>query len=321
MRTMRYAIFGASGGVGKELAALLASEKENFRVVGRSGAKLRDSFKDFEPYVEYCEADLAMPEGAGRAAEGVDTVFYTLGVPYTDFARHPVITANCVAACARAGVKHYVHLSTLYSYGRRQADLVSEDHPREPHTFKGRMRKKQEDIVLDAHREDGMKTAVLCPPDFYGGDSDLSHTYRIFQAAIKGGTADVIGPLDVPHEFVYVPDLADTLLKLSRKEEAYGSRWNLAGAGRITIREFAEKVFALEGRKPKLRSAGRFMLRLIGLFNPVMKEFAEMYYLMDEPLFVDDTRLRALIPDLKKTSYDEGIRETLALLRRNVGSA
>ncbi len=317
---MKYAIFGASGGVGKESAKLLATEKVEFRVVGRSEAKLREEFAEHEPYVEYCGADLSKAEDASRAASGVETVFYLVGQPYTDFAKHPVVAAVCLKACADAGVKHFVLQGTLYPYGRRQAELIGEDHPREPHTFKGRMRKEQEDLVLAAHREDGMKTAILCAPDFYGGDSELSHAYRIFQAAIKGGTGDVIGPLDVPHEFVYVPDLADTLLKLSKKEEAYGKRWNLAGVGLITFREFAEKVFAFQGRKPKLRSAGKFMLRLIGLFNPLMREFVEMHYLMTEPLYVDDSRLRSILPDLKKTSYDDGIKATLEMFRKSKSS-
>jgi nucleoside-diphosphate-sugar epimerase len=311
----KYAIFGASGGVGKELAKLLAAEKVQFRVVGRSEEKLRDEFAGYEPYVDYCGADLSKAEDAARAAQGVDTVFYLVGQPYTDFAKHPIVTAVCLKACADAGVTHFVLQGTLYAYGRRQAERVNEDHPREPHTFKGRMRKEQEDLVLAAHRDDGMKTVILCAPDFYGGDSELSHTYRIFKAAINGGTGDVIGPLDVPHEFVYVPDLADTLLKLSQKEEAYGKRWNLAGVALITFRQFAEKVFALEGRKPKLRSAGKLMLRLVGLFNPLMREFVEMHYLMTEPLYVDDSRLRVLLPNLKKTSYDDGIKATFELMK------
>jgi nucleoside-diphosphate-sugar epimerase len=318
---MKYAIFGAAGGVGKELGKMLAAERSEFRVVGRSEAKLRQGFADCEPYVEYCAADLIKPEDAARAADGVETVFYTAGQPYTDFAKHPVMTDVCLKACTDARVKRFVHLGTLYSYGRRQAEKINEDHPREPHAFKGKMRKEQEDLVLAAHSEDGMRTTVLMPPDYYGGDSELSHTYRIFTAAINGGTADVIGPLDVPHEFVYVPDVADTLLKLSKKDEAYGKRWNLAGVGLITFREFADKVFALAGRKPKLRSAGIFTLRVMGIFNPMMREFVEMNYLMTEPLYVDDTRLRGLIPDLRRTSYDDGIKETLELLRAKESAA
>jgi len=82
---MKYAIFGATGSVGKALAVELAKKGSNFRVVGRSEESLRRHFRAYEPLVEYSEADLADPLAAARAAAGVDTIFYTVGVPYTQF--------------------------------------------------------------------------------------------------------------------------------------------------------------------------------------------------------------------------------------------
>ena len=65
-----------------------------------------------------------------------------------------------------------------------------------------------------------MRTTLLRPPDFYGPDSQLSSIRAIFDAALKGGTANVVGPIDTPHEFIFVPDLAETLIALSKKDEA-----------------------------------------------------------------------------------------------------
>src|SRR5262249_43971074 len=153
----------------------------------------------------------------------------TLGVPYPQFALHPKLTRIALDAAAAAGVRRYVHLSTVYPYGVPQQQFVSESHPRQPSAFKGRMRKEQEDLVMAAHQPLGMKTTVVRPPDFYGPDSELSSVRDIFEGALKGGTANVVGPVDTPHEFIFVPDLADALIAISEKEEAYGSAWNLAG--------------------------------------------------------------------------------------------
>ena len=65
------------------------------------------------------------------------------------------------------------------------------------------MRKEQEDLVLAADNPKGMRTTILRPPDFYGPDSELSYVRAIFDAALKGGTANVIGPIDTPHEFIF----------------------------------------------------------------------------------------------------------------------
>ena len=240
-----------------------------------------------------------------------------MGVPYTQFALHPKLTAVALAASAGAGVGRFVHVGTVYSYGRPTRDRVDESHPRDPHTFKGRMRKEQEDRVLAADGRGGMRTLVLRPPDFYGPDAGQSYVRSVFDAAVlDGGKANVVGPVDTPHEFIFVPDLARAVLAASREPAAYGQAWNVAGPGSTTTRQFADRVFAAAGREPRLRPAGKTTLRLLGLFNPLLREVVEMHYLWTTPVLLDDTRLRQLLPGLRKTPYDEGIRLTLEAMRR-----
>jgi nucleoside-diphosphate-sugar epimerase len=312
---MKYAIFGATGSVGKALAVELAKKGSSFRVVGRSKETLQRHFRAYEPFVEYCEADLGDPSAATRAAAEVDTIFYTVGVPYTQFALHPKLIKIALEAAASAHVQRFVHVSTVYPYGIPQTNLVSESHPRNPVAFKGKMRKEQEDMVLAGDQRGGMRTTILRPPDFYGPDAELSYTRSIFDAAIKGRTANVIGPVDTPHEFIFVPDLAETLVALSEKAEGYGQAWNVAGPGLLTTRQFADLVFGAVHQKPRIRAAGKFVLRVMGLFNPFMREVLEMHYLWTTPVKLDDSRLRKLLPNLKKTPYAEGIETTIKAMK------
>ena len=76
-----------------------------------------------------------------------------------------------------------------------QQEFVSESHPRHPTAYLGRMRREQEDLVLAGDNPKGMRTTILRPPDFYGPDSELSYVRAIFDATLKGGTANVIGPI------------------------------------------------------------------------------------------------------------------------------
>jgi hypothetical protein len=61
----------------------------------------------------------------------------------------------------------------------------------------------------------------------------------------------------------------------------------------------------------KLRVAGKTALRLAGLFNPFMRELAEMHYLLTDPLIMEDSALHALLGPIAKTPYAQGIRATL----------
>jgi nucleoside-diphosphate-sugar epimerase len=170
------------------------------------------------------------------------------------------------------------------------------------------MRKEQEDIALDAG---GM---VIHLPDFYGPHADLSLANPIFRAALDGKRATWLGPVDKPHEFLFVPDIAPMIIELAQQDDCYGQRWNFAGAGTITPRLFITGVYRAAGRDPKWRSVSKIMLRLAGLFSAFMRELPEMYYLQETPVILDDAKLRRRLGAVHKTPYEEGIRQTFAWL-------
>ena len=303
------ALFGAAGAIGNSIAAALREQGQRYRVVGRNRAELEKSFGG-DPLAEIVTWNPDDPASVRAACKGVGTLIYLIGVPYNHFELHPVLMQKTLDGAIAEGVARFVLVGTVYPYGRPQTAKVTEEHPREPHTFKGQKRKEQEEILLKAHREGRMAATILRLPDFYGPKVERSFLDRLFKAAVSGGTADMIGPIDRPHEFVFVPDVGPVVLALAAKPEAYGKWWNFAGPGTITQREIAEKVFALAGRKPKLRVVGKTMLRVIGLFDPFMRELVEMHYLITEPVLMDDTALHRLLDTVRKTPYDEGIRLT-----------
>jgi nucleoside-diphosphate-sugar epimerase len=174
------------------------------------------------------------------------------------------------------------------------------------------MRKAQEDLLLQAHAEGRINATVLRLPDFYGPGVDKSLLDGAAKAAVQGGSADMLGPLDAPHEFVYVPDVGPVVAKLVDTPAAFGRVWHLAGAGVTTQRALVGEMERATGRKLKVRVAGKTMLRILGLFNKFMREAVEMNYLMTEPVIMDDAALQALIGPIRKTPYAEGIRRTLA---------
>jgi hypothetical protein len=53
---------------------------------------------------------------------------------------------------------------------------------------------------------------------------------------------------------------------------------------------------------------GKTALRLIGIVDPLLREFVEMHYLVTEPVILDDTALHELLGPIHKTSYDDGVR-------------
>src|SRR5215470_1942634 len=305
------ALIGASGGLGKSIATALSAKRMPYRVIGRSESSLRAAFGS-DPLANIATWTIEAPESIHQSLLGIDTAIYMVGVNYWQFELHPLLMKRILDGAISAGVKKLLLIGTVYPYGKPQSECVSEDHPRQPHTFKGRMRKEQEDIVLAAHDTGRIQTAVLRLPDFYGPDVDKSFLWSTFQAAKSGKRAQLIGPIDTPHEFVYVPDAGVTIVRLIAESRAWGKAWNLAGAGVTSTRAMTNEIFAQAARKPKFMSAGKAMLRIFGLFNPMVRELVEMHYLQTSPVILDDTRLRNMLGDLPKTPYKQGIQETLA---------
>ncbi len=304
------AIIGASGAMGREIGRRLAGRGEAFVAVGRDAGRLERLFAGSPAQCRVWDTRSA--ETLVPALADVDTIVYAIGVEYWKFELHPLLVQRALDAARAAGVKRFMLIGTVYPYGRPQTALVSEGHPRAPHTFKGRKRKEQEDLVLGAHRSGLFETVVLRLPDLYGPGMEKSLMTDVFANAPLGRSSALLGPADRPHEFAFIPDCAEVTLRLLDEPRGYGRFWNYAGPGSITPRAFADEIYRRCGAAPRYTIATKGLLRLFGLFNPMMRELVEMHYLVTEPVLLDDGKLRALLGYLPKTPYARGIALTLA---------
>jgi nucleoside-diphosphate-sugar epimerase len=311
----KVAIFGAGGAIGRAVAPELERRGISFRVVGRSKTTLQAAFGSMA-HAEVFDADLTDLRSAGAAARGMDTIIYAVGVPYTAFHLHPAMIRTTIEAAASMQVARLVLVSNVYGYGVPRASRVAETHPREPVALKGKLRKEQEDAVMEAHRKGRLQGLIVRLPDFYGPHAELSLANPIFRAAMAGKTANWLGPVNAPHEFVYVPDAAPVIVNLADCAECYGEAWNLAGAGQINSMDFITRIYRAAGRGPKYRSVGRGILKAMGWFSPFYRELPEMLYLQETPVLLDDAKLQAKLGPVPKTSYDEGIVKTLEWMRK-----
>jgi len=310
----RVALFGAAGAIGHAVAPELERRGIEFRVVGRSRQRLEEAFGKLA-HAEIFPADLADQRAAGEAARGVDTIIYCVGLPYPLHAQHPVLMRAALDGAVAAGTARLVLVSSVYGYGVPRTSRVAESHPREPETRKGRYRKQQEDVVMEADRAGRIRGLIVRLPDFYGPHADLGLANPILRAALAGKTANWVGPAGTPHEFVFVPDAGRVIADVAGREDCYGEAWNYGGPGEISGIDFITRAFRALGRQPKYRVAGRTLVKMLGWFNPTMREFLEMMYLQETPVVLDDSKLAARLGGVKKTTYDDGIRQTLEWMK------
>src|SRR5690606_3221891 len=130
------ALFGATGAMGRSISAALSSQGRAHRVVGRNEESLRRHF-GADPLARIAVWDPDLPASIQAAARDVETLVYVVGVDYWRFGLHPSLMQKTLEAAIAEGVKRFVLIGSVYSYGCPETNPVREDHPREPHTFKG----------------------------------------------------------------------------------------------------------------------------------------------------------------------------------------
>lgn len=311
-------IIGATGAMGQAIAERLRAQGRPYAPIGRDRGRLEALYGADE--LASCRTwDTQSAQSLVPALADVEAAIYVIGVEYWKFELHPILMQRALDGARSAGVRRLLLIGTVYPYGRPRSARVDETHPREPQTYKGRMRKAQEDLVLAAHRPGAFETVVLRLPDLYGPGMEKSFLTSAFAMAPRGKRAQVLGPIDRAHEFAFIPDCADVTLRVLDEPRSYGRFWNYGGPEPITQRAMLDTIYAQAHAKPRYTVANRTMLRMFGLFNPMMRELVEMNYLITDPVLLDDSQLTLLLGDLPKTGYVDGIARTLAATEAHHG--
>ncbi|SDL45436.1 Nucleoside-diphosphate-sugar epimerase [Glycomyces sambucus] len=300
-----HVVLGATGAIGSAVAAELAARGHRVRAVSRR-AEGPDALA----------ADVTTPEGAAAACEGAAVVYQCAQPPYAKWAAEfPGFTDTVLSGVERAGAR-LVMADNLYMYGPVRG-AMTEDLPYAAENPKGRARAEVAKLVLDAHREGRVRASLGRASDYFGpGGLNTILGPTVFAAVAAGRTARWVGGLDVLHTVSYLPDIAAGLVTLGEHPEADGKAWHLPVLAAPTGREFLDMVWEAAGGEPKHAALGRGTQRLLGLFNPVVKELGETWYQRDRDWVVDDTAFRAAFGEPRPTPHEDAVAATLAWFRK-----
>jgi nucleoside-diphosphate-sugar epimerase len=284
--------------------ALLARGKQ-VRMVNRSGKA------DAPTGVSVVKGDVYDAASVRVLTQGAAAVYQCAQPGYTEWTTKflPMQTA-IIAGVANSGAKLIV-AENLYMYGE-VAGQIHEDLPYAAHTRKGRVRAQMAEQLLAAHRSGQIRYAAARGSDFYGErvrGSLLGE--RVFEPALRGKAAQLVGRLDLPHSYSYIGDFGATLAILGERDEALGQHWHVPNAPAITQREVVELIYQELGHKPQMTTMGRVMLMLGGLFIPEARETVEMLYEFERPFVADGARFAQQF-NFQPTPIEEGIRRTVA---------
>ncbi|KKO54085.1 SDR family NAD(P)-dependent oxidoreductase [Paenibacillus sp. DMB20] len=313
-------VLGATGGVGKPLTAELVKRGIETVAFGRSMQKLEQLAEELNaPSLLRLETgDAFHPQDIASAAAGADVIFHSANIPYHEMeSRLLPLGESVMQAVDHLGAKVVV-VDGIYPYGRRTVEFATEDHPKRPHTRKGKIRLAYEELIFSS-RWDRAKPLIVRLPDYYGPSAQASYLSLTMEAIAAGKPTAFIGNMKIPREYVYLPDAARMIVEIAERDESYGQNWHIPGSGVISGRELVRIAQQASGKSKSVIPLGRLGLSLLGLFNPVMKEVVEMLYLTEEPFVLSGEKYERLIGPISWTPHEQAITETIRELMNGKG--
>jgi nucleoside-diphosphate-sugar epimerase len=300
---------GAAGGTGSAVVGELVARDQPVRAVTRSGAT------DVPAGVEQVAADVATPDGARRACAGAAVVYHCAQPPYTKWVElFPPLTRAVLDGAAQADAK-LVFADNLYVYGPPEGPMT-EETPLGAQGRKGRVRVEMAAAILRAHREGRLRCAIGRSSDYYGPRGTTTTVGdNLMKPLLRGKRARWLGSLDQPHTLNYLEDMARALVTLGERTDADGHVWHLPAAEPLTGRQFLALVYEAAGRPPKVGVASRSMIRLVGVFNPLVRELNETLYQFERPFVSDASKFHGVFGPFEPTPHRDAVQRTVEWFR------
>lgn len=303
-------IIGAGGGIGTPLAKELAKHTSQIRLVGRSPKKVNNTDELFP-------ADLTDFAQIDKAIAGSDVVYVVIGFEYNIQVWRkvwPPFIQAIIDACIKHQAK-LVFFDNVYMYAESEIPHMTEAAAIQPPSKKGEVRKQLDDMIMDSVKDKKLKALIARSADFYGPyNKNSSLSIMVVDNFKKGKKAQVFGDIDKIHTYTYTPDAAKATALLGNTDDAFGQVWHLPTTKeKLTNRQWIQLIADAMKVEPKIQSIPTWMLKFIGLFIPIMREFPEMMYQNVQDYIFDSSKFEKQF-GMEATTPKDGIKNLIESL-------
>jgi len=296
-----------AGLIGRPLAERLAARGDRVTIGTRSGSAAAGATA--------IVLNAGDREAFTRAAAGAATIFLCTNPPYTDWATQwpPMIDAAIHAASATGAA--LVVMGNLYPYGSPTGPMT-EHSPETTTEAKGLVRKEGWRKVREAHGRGELRGVEVRASDYFGpgatGTAHLGETF--FTSILASKTARAVGRPGLAHSWSYLPDIVSTLIAAADHDGEWGRLWHVpsAAASRIEIADQVNRRFGTHG---KVAAYPQWLLRSLGMVNPMMHEIWASSYQFTVPYLIDSTETQREL-GVSATVWADALATTAESYRR-----
>jgi nucleoside-diphosphate-sugar epimerase len=303
-------ILGAGGSIGQELAKELSVYTNQIRLVSRNPQKVN-------PTDELFAADLPDKAQIDKAVAGSEVVYITVGFEYDIKVwreKWPALMQYTIDACKKHKAK-LVFFDNVYMYDRTHLYHMTEETPVKPSSKKGEIRAQIAGMLLDEVNRGSLTALIARSADFLGPKNSII-VETVHKNLLAGKKADWFADASKLHSYTFTPDAAKATAILGNTPDAYNQVWHMPTSKPLTGKQWVE-LFAKEmGVKPEVRAVPLWLLSILGIFKPIMKELHEMAYQYDRDYVFKSDKFEKRF-NFKPTSPEEGVKAVVRMLQTN----
>jgi nucleoside-diphosphate-sugar epimerase len=222
---MKVVVTGASGFLGRYLIKVLRDSGHEVTAASRSRVEI--------PGIFYALAPELRPSANWRdTLQGGDAVVHLAGLAAVDgpgnsadleveYRKVNVEGTRALAKqAAKAGVKHFVLMSSLHSVAADSDERLSEQTEPRPVSVYGRSKLAAEKGLQEELRTSGCAWTILRPPLVYGRGNQAN--FDLLLKLVKTGIPLPLASVRNRRSFIYVENLVDLISKCLGNAKAFG---------------------------------------------------------------------------------------------------
>jgi nucleoside-diphosphate-sugar epimerase len=300
----KYVVTGGAGFIGSHMVEELLRRGESVRVVDDFSSGRRENLR---PGVDLVEGSIVDPDVAGRAVAGCDYVVHLAAIPsvprsvkdpLTSHRANVEGTLHMLLAARDAKIKRLVFAGSSSVYGN-QLELPKTEAmrptPLSPYALQKLI---GEEYCAMFTRLYGLETVTTRFFNVFGPRQQPGSPYSgvislFIEALSRGERPRIHGDGQQTRDFTYVADVVNGVLRCCTADRVFGEVINVAAGGRISL------------------------LDLVRTLQSIMHQTAEPIFGPPREGDVKDsqadiTKARRLLGFAPRTSFDDGLRQTVA---------
>jgi nucleoside-diphosphate-sugar epimerase len=304
-------ILGSGGAIGIPLARELKKYTDHIRLVSRNPKKVNDT-DELLPIDMY---DFSRIE---KAVSGSEVVYVTVGFKYNIYEWRKV-WPQFMKAVIEACIKHNARLvffDNMYMYAKSSLHFMTEEARIDPPSEKGRVRAQIHEMIFNATGKNQLWALIVRSADFYGPEcTNSALKIMVADNLARGKKAQVFGNMDKIHTYTFTPDAAQATAILGNTKDVFNQVWHVPTTReKLTTYDWIRLISKELNKKAKIQNIPTWMIHVLGIFIPVMREFPEMIYQNENDYIFDSSKFEKRF-GIIATRPETGIRRMIESMR------